>query len=531
MLDIIRQPDDILVSTDVHHLTRNIIGVEVSTVIENRELKLFVKAEKENPRFISLRWNYTTREKVQVLGDKWERAYADLFWSSINPELFMPWYFFVSNGKKTTGIGVKVQPNSFVSFEYDDRGVTAWVDVRCGAVGVKLCGRQLHACTFVCESYEGVSSFIAATKFCKLMSNNPILPQEPVYGSNNWYYAYGKSSREDILKEAEFLSRLTEGLENRPYMVIDDGWSEKLTDGPWLPKKDYGDMQSLAKEFEQIGVKPGIWVRLLANSDLSLKNPDWQLKRDCQTYTPPLDPSHPEVQEYLREVLSRIRDWGYKLLKHDYSTCDLFEGFGINFNGTITKEENWSFYDKSKTSAEITLDFYRLIREETEDMVLIGCDTIPHLCAGLVEINRVGDDTSSKSWSRTRALGINSLAFRLPQNENFYMVDADCVCIMDNYIPWNMNRKWLDLLTKSGTPLFISCKPESTTPEIIADLKQAFKLASESNFFAEPLDWEYNKNPSIWNINGEVTEYNWIENCYPTLLKNKVPHISNPESL
>ena len=531
MIDIIRQPDDILVSTDSQPLRRNFKGVKIRLESRNKALKLLVTAKEEKPKFICLRWNCNIKEKVAVLGDKWERAYADLFWSSINPEVFMPWYFFVSNGSKTTGVGVKVQPNSFVSFCLDDRGVTAWVDVRCGAMGVELNGRELLACTFVCETYLGITSFKAATEFCKVMSPNPILPKETVYGSNNWYYAYGKSSREDVLTDSKFLASLTEGLENRPYMVIDDGWTENLTKGPWLPNDKFGDMFTLANEMKTIGVKPGIWVRLLCDPKLSLKNPEWQLKRECQTSTPPLDPSHPAIKEYLRETLRRIKGWGYELLKHDYSTCDLFEGFGINFNGMITKEENWSFYDKTKTGAEITLDFYRLIREETEGMVLIGCNTISHLCAGLVELNRTGDDTSSKSWSRTRALGINSLAFRLPQNKSFYMADADCVCILNDYIDWEMNKQWLDLLAKSGTPLFVSCNPKSVTPEITADLKQAFKTASTCSNVAEPVDWEYNKNPSHWLINGTKTEYNWIKTHYPVLLKNKVPPFADIDKI
>lgn len=531
MLNILRQPDDILISTDSHPLSRNIGDVSVRLIPNGKSLELYVTASKEKPKFICLRWNVKTDKKVSVFGDKWERAYADLFWSSINPELFMPWYFLVTDGKNTDGIGVMVRPNSFVSFEYDDRGVTAWVDIRCGAMGVNLSGRKLHACTFVNENYSDISSFDAVTEFCKVMSPDPILPKEPVYGSNNWYYAYGNSSREQILKDCEFVASLAEGLYNRPYMVIDDGWTEKMTEGPWLPNDKFGDMGTLAQEMKRKGVKPGIWVRLLADPKLSEQNTEWQLKRDCQTYTPPLDPSHPAIKEHLRQTLRRIKGWGYQLLKHDYSTCDLFEGFGINFNGMITKEENWSFYDKSKTSAEITLDFYRLIREETEGMVLIGCDTIPHLSAGLVEINRTGDDTSSKSWSRTRAFGVNSLAFRLPQNKNFYMVDADCVCILGDYIPWKMNRQWLDLLAKSGTPLFVSCDPESATDEIISDLKQAFKIASVSSDIAKPLDWEYNKNPSLWLINGEKTEYDWIKQYYPILLKGKVPPIASPENL
>ena len=64
------------------------------------------------------------------------------------------------------------------------------------------------AATFVCEHYSDVSAFEAAKRFCRVMCEKPILPEKPVYGSNNWYYAYGKSSREEILKDADIIAEL-----------------------------------------------------------------------------------------------------------------------------------------------------------------------------------------------------------------------------------------------------------------------------------------------------------------------------------
>ncbi len=51
-------------------------------------------------------------------------------------------------------------------------------------------------------------------------------------------------------------------------------------------------------------------------------------------------------------------------------------------------------------------DFYRLLREATGDMVIIGGNTILHLCAGLVELYRGWDDTSGREWSRTVGLAV-----------------------------------------------------------------------------------------------------------------------------
>lgn len=89
--------------------------------------------------------------------------------------------------------------------------------------------------------------------------------------------------------------------------------------------------------------------------------------------------------------------------------------------------------------------------------MIIGCNTIGHLGAGLMHLNRTGDDTSGRIWERTRRMGVNTLAFRLPQHNTFYHIDADCVGIF-GMIPWEKNRQWADVLAKSGTPLFVSGK-------------------------------------------------------------------------
>ena len=59
-------------------------------------------------------------------------------------------------------------------------------------------------------------------EFCKKMCTDPIFPEFPVYGSNNWYYAYGDSSEEEILSDTDYILKLTEGVKNPPFMVIDD---------------------------------------------------------------------------------------------------------------------------------------------------------------------------------------------------------------------------------------------------------------------------------------------------------------------
>ena len=511
MIDILRQPDDIRIYCEGEN-----VDAKAWIDIVERKANVYITAKGSRPRFICLRWNYRAHEPVRVMGDKWERTYSDMEWCSLNGETFLPWYFMASNGRETVGCGVMVQPNSFVSFEYDASGVTAWFDVRCGGTGVELNGRTLLAGVIVCEHYEGMSEFQAAKAFCKVMSPNPVLPKEPVYGSNNWYYAYGDSSREEILEDARLIAELAGENQNKPYMVIDDGWMVNRCAGPWVPNEKYGDMKTIADEFKSMGVKPGIWFRPLRDLEAYEAHPEWRIVREKpegeEEY---LDPSNPEVKQYLRDVVRTIRDWGYDLIKHDFSTSDMFEKYGFDLNGTLPTSDGWSFYDRTKTGAEIVLDFYRLIKEEAGDAVIIGCNTISHLCAGMYELNRIGDDTSGESWNRTRSRGVNTLAFRLCQNDSFYKVDADCVGILEKNIPWELNKQWLELLAKSGSPLFVSVQPSAMTEEMKEDLKKAFAINAIQVNEAEPLDWLYNNSPQQWIVDGERKDFDFIMNSYP----------------
>lgn len=58
---------------------------------------------------------------------------------------------------------------------------------------------------------------------------------------------------------------------------------------------------------------------------------------------------------------------------------------------------------------------------------MIGCNTVGHLAAGLVQVQRTGDDTSGRQRERTRRMGVKTLAFLLAQHNRLFVLDADCV--------------------------------------------------------------------------------------------------------
>ena len=520
----VNRPDFIELTTETKTVTAkwenddyNLDDINVKLNQDNEHLAIFLTAQTSKVKWIKLRWNNLSWDKnVRFLGDAWERGYGDMEWKGMNPNRFMPWYFCAKSEAKSVCYGVKVRPSAMCFWQVDSLGMTLFLDVRCGGSGVNLKGRVIKlADVIACEMRE-CTSFEAMQEFCGQMCEDPILPKYPVYGSNNWYYAYGKSSESEILADCDYILNLTKDIENKPYMVIDDCWQEhhrlnEYNGGPWTKGNEkFPDMKALAEKLVQKGVRPGIWVRLLLNEDENIKN-EWRLSHNnC------IDPTNPEALNYIKEDIKRICNWGYTLIKHDFSTFDLFGKWGFQMSPLVT-DDGWHFYDDSLTSAEVVKLLYKAILDASVEAsngeaLILGCNTIGHLGAGYMHINRTGDDTSGVIWERTRFMGVNTLAFRLPQHGKFYEIDADCVGI-DGGISWSMNKQWADVLAKSGTPLFISVRPNILDETEKQELHEILKVASKQEHHVIPVDWEETTCPEHWQDKDHDIDckYQWFE--------------------
>lgn len=520
----INRPDFIELTTETKTVTSkwknddyNLDDINVKLNQDNEHLAIFLTAQTSKVKWIKLRWNNLSWDKnIRFLGDAWERGYGDMEWKGMNPNRFMPWYFCAKSEAKSVCYGVKVRPSAMCFWQVDSLGMTLFLDVRCGGSGVNLKGRVIKLADVIACEMRDCTSFEAMQEFCGQMCEDPILPKYPVYGSNNWYYAYGKSSESEILADCDYILNLTKDIENKPYMVIDDCWQEhhrlnEYNGGPWTKGNEkFPDMKALAEKLVQKGVRPGIWVRLLLNEDENIKN-EWRLSHNnC------IDPTNPEALNYIKEDIKRICNWGYTLIKHDFSTFDLFGKWGFQMSPLVT-DDGWHFYDDSLTSAEVVKLLYKAILDASVEAsngetLILGCNTIGHLGAGYMHINRTGDDTSGVDWERTRFMGVNTLAFRLPQHGKFYEIDADCVGI-DGGISWSMNKQWADVLAKSGTPLFISVRPNILDETEKQELHEILKVASKQEHHVIPVDWEETTCPEHWQDKDHDIDYKyqWFE--------------------
>jgi len=488
-------------------------GIEVTVTPGAGLSTLQLKAPGKEVSRLHLRWLGSPAANLLYLGDHWERSYGDLAWRHLEPERILPWYFLATGSDTTHACGVKTGAAALCFWQVDSDGISLWLDLRNGGRAVQLRDRELLLATLVGRSYKSISTFAADRHFCQELCSSPRLPVRPVYGGNNWYYAYGKSSASEIRSDSERVAKWADSNTNRPYMVIDDGWQPNRTAGPWASgNADFPDMAKLAADMRGIGVEPGLWVRpLFTREEVA---PSWRLqspqanKAQGKNRGFTLDPTVPEVLEMVRADIERVAGWGYQLIKHDFSTYDLLGRWGFDMAAVLT-EPGWGFSDGSRTTAEIVLAFYRTIREAAGQSLVLGCNTIGHLGAGLFELQRTGDDTSGRDWNRTRKMGVNTLAFRACQHNTFFAIDADCVGLTKQ-VAWQQNRQWLDLLARSGTPLFVSAAPSAVGPEEEKALRAAFHAAATVQPVGEPLDWLTSSEPEHWRLGKQNAKFDWF---------------------
>jgi alpha-galactosidase len=492
----------------------------VVSFINNRSSgTVFIQAPGVSLSEVTLLWD-TPKTRTTVLNDQWERTYGDASWHAPLVEERFPWYFMEYSEAGTSGMGVKTNASTFCAWGLDAGKLSLTLDTRSGGNGVQLGNRTLKSAELVSITSQGNETpFQTARRFMKVMCDTPRMPQQPVYGINDWYFSYGNNSSALIIEHTKLIAPAADGLKNRPFSIIDDGWFKTSPCGPeekwsWgddmiTPNKNFPDMKQLADDIRKEGMRPGLWMRPLSVKVRTNESLLLPIIKGRYKDMPVLDPSIPENLETIKSYFKTYHQWGYEMIKFDYTSWDIFGKWGMQMTrDRAMTEPNWSMYDTTKTNAEIISAMYKAIREAADKQYIIGCNTFSHLSAGLFELNRIGDDTSGNEWDRTRKMGVNTLAFRGIHHGAFYAADADCVGLTTK-VPWEKTERWMQLVAKSGTPLFISAQPEATGKVQLKSIQACFQLASKELPLGEPLDWLESPVPKKWKLDGVVENFNW----------------------
>ena len=439
---------------------------------------------------VVLKWNVALAPDARLFGGDWERTYGDTGWKGLREAKWMPWYFLASSDGRCNAAGVKVQPNVFAAWRVSADSVALVLDCRAGSSPVELGGRTLDACTIVSrKGLSGETPFAAAQALCRMMCAAPRPVRAPIYGYNDWYCAYGRNTATNFLADAKAVLALADGLENRPFAVVDDGWQAVDTWRDTRPRWGMA-MDKVADRIRAMDARPGLWYRPL---------------RDFA------DPTQPIVERTVRGDIAEFRRWGYELLKIDFITYDWAKTWNPRGQSPVVRDDIlWAGH--SRTTAEVVLGLYRAMREAAGDgVVIIGCNAIDHFAAGLFEVQRTGDDTSGCDWSLTAKCGPNALGMRAHHHGTFYQQDGDCAGLSHaGAVDWPKNAMWIDLLSRSGGAFFVSWRRELLDWSEQEKLRAAFARASHPQPAAEPLDWTERTSPERWRCGGENRRYDWF---------------------
>ncbi len=483
-------------------------------IVGSNSAKIIVHPSASPIRCLKLRFEEDLSFVESVCGDAWMTCGGEqaIYWSGVTAYRVLPWFCYLRSVDRMACYGVKTGADCFAYWQVDTRGITLFLNLMSGSGGTDL-RESITACEIVeYIAPEGQNCFKTASVFAGMMCDAPVLPKEPVFGINDWYWAYGDVTEGIVKQKLDILDTLTDGLKHKPHLVIDDGWQirrdggeKRYIGGPWKCSEKFGDIVRTAELIRKRGAKPGIWYRsLLTVEDM----PREAVLREHDNGRV-MDPTHPWVLEKVASDTAMIRGYGFDFIKHDFSTWDIFGGILSNNNGIDILKSPCCFYDNTKTSAMVLKELYGTIQRAAGGAEVLGCGVVGHLSAGIHQMYRAGTDTSGRSFEWTVRNGVNSF-MRLPQNGKFHVTDHDCAAFTEK-VPFEENLSFLEACAVSGSVTIASVTPGLLNGGQLERIAEVFRLADGGNTDFAIDNFERTSLPERFLYNGEVREYNWFE--------------------
>jgi alpha-galactosidase len=258
----------------------------------------------------------------------------------------------------------------------------------------------------------------------------------------SWYH-YFTGVRADHIRAN--VARLVELEAPVDTVQIDDGYQAAV--GDWLEwDEGFPDgIAPLAREIRGAGFGAGLWLAPFLVSRAARtyeQHPEWTLKgpsgrprtalvhgswkgRTCYA----LDPTHPGVQDWLREVASRVRSFGFDYLKLDFLYAGALGGVR---------------HDPAQPGAAAYRSGISALRAGAgADAFLLGCGAPLGPSVGLFEAMRIGPDvaphwraTASDLLSGIRSSpaaenSVRNVLARAPLHQRLWQNDPDCALLRD----------------------------------------------------------------------------------------------------
>lgn len=295
------------------------------------------------------------------------------------------------------------------------------------------------------KSFRILSMFIGYGDYYTLFKE--VLPkldrkeEEPVTGYTTWYYHYTNIDYPTIIRRLEFFGKHKIPLD---YFQVDDGYQKYV--GDWLSLKQsfQGKMPEFTSKALSYGIKPGIWIAPFIcekKSNLFYYHEEWLLRDErgkpvIAGFNPlwswdfyALNIYNKDFQDYLRDVLHTMMQWGFHLFKLDFLYAS-------------------SIYPAKRKSRAIQMQdairlIHKIIGENNTRIKLLACGVPFSHVFGNFHYSRVGSDVEEK-WDNymknfhflERVSTKNSLTstiFRHVFNGKNFLNDPDVFFLRDQF--------------------------------------------------------------------------------------------------
>lgn len=357
-------------------------------------------------------------------------------------------------------------------------------------------------------------------------------------GWNTWDYYANKLKPEYIFENVDALDKLS-FKDKLDYIVIDDGWQKDW--GDWSENDEFAcGIASVAQRILEKGFIPGIWmapVVVRKTTKTFEEHPEWLLRESdgepvCEYNTNYyLDPTIPEVMEFILKNYRYQYDAGYRLFKMDYVSRLL----------RVRR-----FHDPAATPYGVLKELVGKVKETLgSDAVILGC-SLPLECgADIAPSMRIGVDIHNY-FSHVRAI-IQALQWSWMYNNRITRIDIDFLIVRgeetaddpeevipprNEYLPPRMDKQtvdnvgsrvwkhgdrfnaveaetWANLVAISGGNIFLSDRMSKLNEKGIEIIENSFLLEGEN---VRPVFLREDKRiASLWKGDKSFLIVNWNE--------------------
>lgn len=249
------------------------------------------------------------------------------------------------------------------------------------------------------------------------------VPQES--GWNSWDYYRWTITEDEVLKNAEMIASDPVLSQHVKRIMVDDGW--QYCYGEWEPNSLFpSGMEKLAKTLRRMGFSPGLWFAPTVaepHSRVAQLHPEMLAPGPagvpCLVFNCMerkgflLDPTHPRVAAWWKEIFRRYADYGY-------------QGFKLDFLSWTIKARR--FHEAGAAPGELMRRIVAPIREAVgREARILGCNFTFDAGPGLADDVRIVSDIHA-SWQFVKKNAV-AIGARFWAHRRLWINDPDfAVC-------------------------------------------------------------------------------------------------------